>query len=395
MGPLFPDIVSPGLNLIAALLIGIAFGAILEQAGFSSARKLVGLFYGTDFTVLRVFFTAGIVAMVGLMLFDRFALIDLNLIYINPMYLWSALLGGAIMGLGFVIGGYCPGTSICAVAIGKTDAMIFVVGVFLGVLFFMETFTWFEPLYTGANYGWPKLYESLALPREWVAFTIISIAVTAFIGVRFWERRNNPRPPLASSGKETRQIAVLGIILAVATLFLPGRQEAFRKRINDDAYVRNYPLATISGEELALSVMHPEVSAKLQIFDFRPPAEFDDLALPGSRNYSFTGFFSRDATRRMQVLHRDNIFVANSEWEARKMAVIASEMGVQRIRVLAGGLNAFRRDILAYDDSTRALLTADQRRFRRHARDVLPAMLAAQKQPPQKEKKTQRVVGGC
>ena len=91
MGPLVPDVISNNLNLIVALIIGISFGAILEQAGFSTSKKLVGLFYGYDFTVLRVFFTAGIVAMIGVMAFAHFGLIDINLIYINPTFLWSAI----------------------------------------------------------------------------------------------------------------------------------------------------------------------------------------------------------------------------------------------------------------------------------------------------------------
>ena len=86
MGPLVPDIVSNNLNFIVAFMIGIAFGAILEQAGFSSAKKLVGLFYGYDFTVLRVFFTAGIVAMIGVMGLEHFGLLDINLVYINPLF---------------------------------------------------------------------------------------------------------------------------------------------------------------------------------------------------------------------------------------------------------------------------------------------------------------------
>ena len=68
MGPFVPDIISDELNLVVALLLGIAFGAVLEQAGFSSSRKLAGVFYGYDFTVLRVFFTAGVTAMLGVIL---------------------------------------------------------------------------------------------------------------------------------------------------------------------------------------------------------------------------------------------------------------------------------------------------------------------------------------
>ena len=136
MGPLVPDIIGIDLNFIFALIIGILFGAILEQAGFSTSKKLVGLFYGYDFTVLRVFFTAGIVAMIGVLALTHFGLLDINLTYINPTFLWSAIIGGLIMGLGFIVGGFCPGTSVCAAAIGKIDAMIFIGGALLGVLLF-------------------------------------------------------------------------------------------------------------------------------------------------------------------------------------------------------------------------------------------------------------------
>jgi hypothetical protein len=87
MGPLVPDIISNNLNFIVALVIGILFGAILEQAGFSTSKKLVGLFYGYDFTVLRVFFTAGLVAMIGVMGLAHFGLLDMSLVYINPTFL--------------------------------------------------------------------------------------------------------------------------------------------------------------------------------------------------------------------------------------------------------------------------------------------------------------------
>ena len=95
MGPLVPDIITNELNLLVALLVGIAFGFILEQAGFSSSRKLTGLFYGTDFTVLRVFFTAGVTAMTGVLLLAKLGLLDTSIIYVNPTFVHSAIVGGA------------------------------------------------------------------------------------------------------------------------------------------------------------------------------------------------------------------------------------------------------------------------------------------------------------
>ena len=65
---------SPWISFLAACIIGIGFGFALEQAGFSSSRKLVGMFYGYDATVLKVFFTAAIVAMLGTQFLSYFGM---------------------------------------------------------------------------------------------------------------------------------------------------------------------------------------------------------------------------------------------------------------------------------------------------------------------------------
>ena len=142
MGPLsVNELISSNTNLFLAFIIGIGFGFVLEQSGFSSSRKLAGVFYGYDTVVLKVFFTAAITAMLGLLFFSLFGWVDLNLVYVNPTYLTSAIIGGIIMGAGFIIGGYCPGTSFCGASIGKIDAFVFIGGLFLGVLIFGLGFT--------------------------------------------------------------------------------------------------------------------------------------------------------------------------------------------------------------------------------------------------------------
>ena len=122
MGPLLQNLgASTEINFLVAFLLGLGFGFILEQAGFSSSRRLAGMFYGYDTTVLKVFFTAAIVAMIGLVFMQFFGWIDFDELFVNPTYLWSEIVGGVIMGTGFAIGGFCPGTSVAAIAIGKKE----------------------------------------------------------------------------------------------------------------------------------------------------------------------------------------------------------------------------------------------------------------------------------
>lgn len=181
MGPLIPyGIIDPAWNNLIALLLGIGFGFILESAGFSSSRKLAGVFYGYDFTVLRVFFTAAITAMLGLLYFAHLGWIDYSFLYVNPLYMKAAITGGIVMGLGFILGGFCPGTSVCAVAIGKMDALVFTASMFFGILLFSEGFPFIEKLYNSEGLGGVRVYESLGMDAGLFAFLLIVMALAAF-----------------------------------------------------------------------------------------------------------------------------------------------------------------------------------------------------------------------
>jgi uncharacterized membrane protein YedE/YeeE len=190
MGPLLPNGIIPfEWSSVIAIIIGIFFGFILESSGFSSSRKLAGVFYGYDFAVLKVFFTAALVSIIGLLYLDYLGYLDISMLYVHPTYLWGAIVGGVIMGIGFVAAGFCPGTSLCAVAIGKIDAMIYVVGIMVGVFIFSELYTVFEPLYTGSFMGNITLMDSLGVDRYWFVFLFTVAAVFIFWGADLIRKR--------------------------------------------------------------------------------------------------------------------------------------------------------------------------------------------------------------
>ncbi len=190
MGPLIVnEIISANTNLFLAFIIGIGFGFVLEINGFSSSRRLAGMFYGYDTTVLKVFFTAAIVAAVGLLFLSLFNWIDLSYIYINPTYLWSTLGGGAIMGAGFILGGYCPGTSVCAASIGKLDALAFVGGMFIGIFIFTEGYPLWEEFYNAKFLGFPIISDMLGSSRGVITLIIILVALGMFWVGEWAEKR--------------------------------------------------------------------------------------------------------------------------------------------------------------------------------------------------------------
>lgn len=181
MGPLsliseFPE----WLNLLIGFLVGIGFGFALEQAGFSSSRKLAGMFYGYDTTVLKVFFTAAIVALVGSQLLSFLGLLNLNLVFVNHYYLGATLIGGTIMGAGFVMGGFCPGTGISALSIGKIDALVFLIGGMLGAFLFAETYPTIQTLALGGYKGPVRIDEWLGVSSGVFTLLLIIVAVGLF-----------------------------------------------------------------------------------------------------------------------------------------------------------------------------------------------------------------------
>ena len=120
--------------LVAALVIGVAFGWFLERSGMGSARKLSGQFYLTDLTVFKMMFSAIVTAMLGAFWLGRIGVLDLSRVYVPETFLAPQLFGGLVFGAGFALGGLCPGTSCVAAATGRGDGMMLMAGMFSGVL---------------------------------------------------------------------------------------------------------------------------------------------------------------------------------------------------------------------------------------------------------------------
>ncbi len=181
MAPLFKyDLFGDEFSLIVAVLIGFAFGFFLERAGFGSARKLTAQFYLTDLAVFKVMFTAIVTAMLGAFYLSWMGFLDLSLVYLSTTYLAPQLLGGVLLGFGFVVGGYCPGTSVVGMATGRVDALVYGVGLMAGIVVFGEAYPYIEGFVYSTDMGAITLPQLFGVPYGLVMLVIVLIALLGF-----------------------------------------------------------------------------------------------------------------------------------------------------------------------------------------------------------------------
>lgn len=186
--PLFVD--APlRVSLLIAVLLGIGFGVALERAGLGNARKLVAQFYGRDLTVLKVMFSALLVAMLGVFWLGRWGWLDLDALYVPPTFVLPQLVGGLLFGAGLIVAGLCPGTACVSAASGRIDGVFVLAGLFAGMLATGLLLPRFAHFYTSTAQGAWTLPQWLHLSYGAVVALVVVLALLAFAAAEWLERR--------------------------------------------------------------------------------------------------------------------------------------------------------------------------------------------------------------
>ncbi len=173
-----------------AFMIGIAFGFVLERGGLGSARKLASQFYLTDMTVFKVMFTAIVTAMVGLYILTKTGVISASSLHVTPTYVLPQAVGGLIFGVGFILGGYCPGTCCVSASTGRRDSVLFLVGMVLGIVLFGEIlFPLVSDFYYSTPLGQITLQSLFHLPEGALVLSVLLMAGCGFVVAERLEKK--------------------------------------------------------------------------------------------------------------------------------------------------------------------------------------------------------------
>jgi thiosulfate/3-mercaptopyruvate sulfurtransferase len=284
------DTLDSAKAFIASLLIGIAFGFFLERAGFGSSRKLTGVFYFKDMSVIKVMFTAVITAVLGLTCCVVLGIVSIEGIYLMPTVYGAYTVGGLIFGVGFVMGGWCPGTAAAGVASGKIDALIFLAGAIAGSALFNEMFGLIKPLYESGQRGVVFIYDILGIGKGAFNVLLSIAAVVMFWGCEWIEKRKKAQ----SLGEDTPVLKTLSVaVLAIAiVLFAIGSDLPSSQQPEATAGIISYESQLLEAVDMAQDHIEPEELADrmlrqepgLIVVDIRPVVEYTDYHLPNALN---------------------------------------------------------------------------------------------------------------
>ena len=332
------SLLSKPLTYLVFLLIGFLFGYVLEISGFNHSPRLASQFYFKDLRVFKVFFTAIVVGMLLLFLSSAVGLLDYNLIWVNPTYLWSGIVGGLIMGVGFILGGFCPGTSLVALATLKIDGIFFVLGGLVGVFIFGETVDLYKFFFNGSYYGRLTLMDVFNIPTGIVVILVTLMALFMFLGGEQLEKIYGKKDPKKAPKARYYGAGVLVILaVAIAIIGQPTTADRWNKleAVRGDA-LTNREVYIHPGE--LLDTFHDH-KLNLVMIDVRSEADYNLFHLLDAENITpaeipdtIDGFIAMPANTVFVVMSNDEV-TSTEVWKT------LTAQAVPNVYILSGGIN--------------------------------------------------------
>ncbi len=327
--------------------LGAAFGAVLEMGGFGDTRKLAGQFYLRDMTVLKVMFTAIAVAAVLVAGAASLGLLDMSRVWVNPTYLWPGVAGGLVMGVGFILGGFCPGTSVVAASTLKIDGIVFLAGALFGVYAFGETVSSFEPFYLSSSMGRFTLDQLLHVPMGAAVLLVVAMALLMFWGAELLERRfgrGEPWSAIPLRPRSPARLAAAGALLAAALVLAvrgdptPEQRWAWAapevKRAVEDRSMFVDPAEVVA--------LRKDVNVQTDVVDLRDEHDFNLFHVGGARRVD-PAALARLSEETKQLVERPGnavtFLVGNGEAAALAAWQSLKALGATNVYVVEGGVN--------------------------------------------------------
>ncbi len=133
-------------HYLLIFILGIVFAVGLGISGMTNPRKVIAFLDIAgkwDLTLLIVLLVAAGINLIGFQLFllppkrEKPLLWESYSLPTKTKVEWNLIVGPAIFGMGWALGGYCPGPALTAIGSLNTEIFIFIGGMALGQLVFL------------------------------------------------------------------------------------------------------------------------------------------------------------------------------------------------------------------------------------------------------------------
>ncbi|HRK23928.1 MAG TPA: YeeE/YedE thiosulfate transporter family protein [Beijerinckiaceae bacterium] len=178
------------MSVLAAMLLGLAmgivFGFALEKGRVCEAGVIVCQMQMSRHAMLKMFLSAVITGLLVLAFLVGFGFAKLS----PKATLFAAdIIGGAILGIGIVVAGACPGTVLAQIGTGYKDAIFtFIGGLFGALAFTYAEPTLLKPILNAGSYGKLTLDQLLGVP-----FPALALGFAAVLaGLLIWLEKLQP-----------------------------------------------------------------------------------------------------------------------------------------------------------------------------------------------------------
>jgi len=232
-----------GRLVLTALPVGVLFGFFLQKGDLCGSSAFSEVVLTRDTRKLWGLWVAIVVSMLGIAVGDLLGLVQLNP---KPLIWASALVGGAVFGVGMVLAGGCVSGCLYKGATGNLNSLVALLAMPLGIglVEYGPLNGWFvrlRQIKVAAQGGGPITLSSLSGLPFWALALLFGLATA---GIALARRRAAPeigeKRPTRLSGVLSRPWRPWQAGVAIGLLALPAY-------VSSAASGRNYPLGTTHG----------------------------------------------------------------------------------------------------------------------------------------------------
>jgi uncharacterized protein len=123
------------MNIVLAITFGLLLGFVLQKVGAGNPQRIIDMLRLKDLHLMKAILLGIGISSLALFVLLAIGIVDAANLSVKSSYV-GVIVGGAILGLGWTIAGFCPGTGLVAAGTGRKDALVFILGGLVGAFIY-------------------------------------------------------------------------------------------------------------------------------------------------------------------------------------------------------------------------------------------------------------------